>query len=241
MDEETDVRCSVLLALALVSVGCTDTRLCHAPPSLEDATASYRVGCGDVLSVTFVAEPTRDGIASVGLDGQLKIGPLGVVPVDGLTTEEIRLAVAEMAKMDTDQIQVALLESRSGRVYLSGPENQQMRALAYGGPEPVVEFLWRVGAVQPGCSDLRDVTVVRPNVALGEKPEIFDVDVASILNGDHQSNVRLQPSDFILVGETRRSSFSRLLPDWLRPLYDRLMGIWPHPASALVPPSAFVR
>jgi len=39
--------------------------------------------------------------------------------------------------------------------------------------------------------------------------------------------VPLRPSDQVYVGETHRSSFSRLLPDWLRPLYRKLAGLLP--------------
>jgi hypothetical protein len=121
-------------------------------------------------------------------------------------------------------------------VYVHGPEGGQQRAVAYRGPEPAVEFLWRVGAIKQGCTDLRDVYVLRPNVAAGGKPEVFRVDVEAVaLDGDHSTDVTLWPSDQVYVGETRRSQFSRLLPDWLRPLYRKVVGLLPPDGWPWVP------
>ena len=70
--------------------------------------------------------------------------------------------------------------------------------------------------------------VVRPNVAAGGRPEVFRVDVpAVLLGGVPDTNVPLRPSDEVYVGETRRSVFARVLPDWLGPLYRRITGLLP--------------
>jgi hypothetical protein len=72
------------------------------------------------------------------------------------------------------------------------------------------------------------VYVVRPNVADGGRPEVFRVDVeAVLLDNDQATNVPVRPSDQVYVGETHRSSFSRVLPDWLRPVYRKLAGLLP--------------
>jgi len=69
---------------------------------------------------------------------------------------------------------------------------------------------------------------VRPNVAGGGRPEVFGVDVeAVLLDNDPATNIPLRPSDQVYVGETHRSSFSRLLPDWLRPIYRKVAGLLP--------------
>jgi hypothetical protein len=108
--------------------------------------------------------------------------------------------------------------------------------VAYRGPEPVVEFIWRVGAIKQGSTDLRDVYVLRPNVASGGRPEVVRVDVeAVVLDGDHTTNVPLWPSDQVYVGETRRSRFSRLLPEWFRPLYRKIVGLLPPDGWPWVP------
>ena len=63
----------------------------------------------------------------------------------------------------------------------------------------------------------REVHVVRANVAIGRRPEVFPVDLAAILTrGDAKTNVPLQPYDQVYVGETRRSNWAKYLPPWMQ-------------------------
>jgi hypothetical protein len=97
----------------------------------------------------------------------------------------------------------------------------------YQGPEPVINFLARVGGLPPG-SKLNQVYIVRPNVATGGRPEVFRVDVEAVLqDGNPATNVPVEPSDEVYVGETSRSVFARMLPNWLGPAYRRLSGLLP--------------
>ena len=147
---------------------------------------------------------------------------------EGLTVAEAREVVAAKARQPAARVTLALADCRAGRVYLTGPENGRQRVVPFRGPEPVMEFLWRAGAMRQGTAELRAVHVVRPNVAAGTRPETFTIDVEAItLDRDHRTNVILRASDQVVVGETRRSSFSRLLPSWLQPLYHRLAGLLP--------------
>jgi len=238
---------SAFLVPVFLLVGCTDARVFRGPPEVVQAgyradappvVPTYRLGCSDVLEVTFADRPTWDRVASVGLDGRLPLGDAGSPLVEGATTEEATAAVARLTGLDPTQITVRLADPRAGRVYVHGPEADRQKAVAYRGPEPVVEFLWRVGAIKQGCTDLRDVYVLRPNVAAGGRPEVFQVDVEAVaLDGDHSTNVTLHPSDQVYVGETRRSRFSRLLPDWLRPLYRKLVGMLPPDGWPWIPHS----
>ena len=120
-----------------------------------------------------------------------------------------------------------LAAARSSRVYRHGPIRGRGRVVPYQGPEPVIDFLKRVGGLPPG-SKLSEVYVVRPNVAAGLRTEVFRVDVpAVLLDADPATNVPLRPGDEVYVGETSRSVFARLLPDWLGPAYRRLAGLLP--------------
>lgn len=85
----------------------------------------------------------------------------------------------------------------------------------------------RVGGLPPG-SKLNQVYVVRPNVAAAAKPQVFRVNVAAVLvDGDPRTNVRLQGDDQVYIGETKQSSLSRVLPDWLGTAYRRVTGLLP--------------
>ena len=235
---DSDVRYFLAL-IPVLAAGCADAKLFRAPPAplvtqigyTTDALlgeAAYRLGCADVLEVAFADRPEWDCTASVGLDGRLPLGAAGSPVVEGTTLSEVRTAIAKLLNQTPDRITVRLVDVRAGRIYLSGPENNRQRVVPFRGPEPVVEFLWRAGAVKQGCSALHDVYVIRPNVANGTQPETFHVDFdAIVLDADHRSNVILQPSDQVYVGETRRSSFSRLLPNWAKPFYRKLVGLLP--------------
>jgi hypothetical protein len=238
------IRSASLVPVVLL-VGCTDARVFRGPPEVVQAgylaaapPDAYRLGCADVVAVAFADRPDWDRLAAVGLDGRLPLGEVGAPLVEGATAEQAKAAIASLTGLDPAQIAFRVTDPRAGRVYVHGPEGGQQRAVAYRGPEPAVEFLWRVGAIKQGCTDLRDVYVLRPNVAAGGKPEVFQVDVeAVVLDGDHATNVTLWPSDQVYVGETRRSRFSRLLPDWLRPFYRKVVGLLPPDGWPWVPKS----
>jgi protein involved in polysaccharide export with SLBB domain len=239
------------LVLALFLAGCADCRFlsrqCPPPPDPQAAAqtpapdAAYRIGCPDVLEVTFADSPAWNAVASVDLDGRLPLDYPGSLPVEGQTLEDVRQELAALARVAPERVGLRLAAPRSSRLYLHGPIRGRTRIVPYQGPEPVIDFLKRVGGLPPG-SKLSEVYVVRPNVAAGGRPEVFRVDVAGVLTGtDPATNIPLRPSDEVYVGETRRSVFARVLPDWLGPAYRRFAGLlpddwWPFPFARTRPP-----
>ena len=68
--------------------------------------------------------------------------------------------------------------------------------------------------------------MVRSHMAENGQPEVFRVDLKAILmKDDAQTNVYLRPLDQVFVGETRRCTFEKCLPPWVRPLYESLWGL----------------
>jgi len=227
----------VLTVFVLLAAGCADSkflrRTCPPPADPKAAAhapapdAHYRVGCPDVLEVAFLDRPEWDALVSIDLDGRLPLGEPGSPRAEGLTVEQLRDELARLADAPPERVQVRLAAARSSQIYLHGPIRGRIRGVPYQGPEPVIDFLKRVGGLPPG-SKLNQVYVVRPNVAGGGRPEVFGVDVeAVLLDNDPATNIPLRPSDQVYVGETHRSSFSRLLPDWLRPIYRKVAGLLP--------------
>ncbi len=190
-------------------------------------SAAYRVGCPDVLQLTFADHPEWDAFAVVDVDGRLRLEHPGHPLADGRTLTEIRDELARMAECPPDRVRVALAAPRSARIVVYGPVRGRARVVPYQGPEPVIDFLKRVGGLPPG-SKLNQVYVIRPNVATAARPLVFRVNVAAVLvDGDMHTNVLLQPDDQVYVGETRQSSLSRLMPDWLGTAYRRMTGLLP--------------
>ena len=67
-----------------------------------------------------------------------------------------------------------------------------------------------------------------PGALAEARREDAAVDVAAVLvDGDNRTNVALQSDDQVYVGETKQSSISRLLPDWLGTAYRRVTGLLP--------------
>ena len=223
-------------ALALVA-GCSNTqflrRACPPPPDPKAAaeapapSVAYQVGCPDVLEVAFRDHPEWDAVAVVDVDGRLPLAEPGNPRVDGRTLQQIRDDLAALAGCPPERVSVSLAAARSGRVIVYGPVRGRARAVPYQGPEPVLDFLKRVGGLPPG-SKLNQVYVVRPNVAAAARPQVFRVNVGAVLvDGDPRTNVTLMPDDQVYVGETKQSSLSRLMPDWLGTVYRRVTGLLP--------------
>ncbi len=217
--------------LAATFTGCADRQLLRppddAPPHV--AAADYPLGCGDVIEVSFAGRPAWDCAASVGLNGRLPLGGAGTPAVQGLSLPDAHHAVAVAAGVDPIDVTLTLAEFRAARLYLTGPENGVRRTLPYVGPEPVLDFLNRAGALKRGSAHTHNVRVLRPNVAAGGDPEVFPVDAR-----DPATNVVLQASDEVVVAETFRSRLARLVPDWILPVYRKLTGLlppdaWPAP------------
>jgi polysaccharide biosynthesis/export protein len=225
------------LLFSILFAGCGDCKFisqnCPPPPDPQSAAESpapnpaYRIGCPDVLEVSFLDYPMWDVLVSVDLDGRLPLEHPGKPRVEGLTIEDVRFVLARLAGVAPERVIVRLAAARSSRIFLHGPIRGRSRIVPYQGPEPVTDFLKRVGGLPPG-SKLSEVYVVRPNVTMGGQSEIFRVDVPRVLiANDPATNVPLKPSDQVYVGETKRSVFARVLPDWLAPIYRRFVGLSP--------------
>src|SRR5262245_5934911 len=208
------------LALAPVG-GCRAVRP-HDPAALEAratptapvVAAAYTTSCPDVLEVTVTGRPELSGASAVGADGAIGLGNLGRLTVEGLTPSEAALRVAGAAAVPPGQVRVSLAEYNSRQVFLFGPVAGRERAVPYQGPETVVELLRRTGGLAPEAA-LNEVQVVRPNVAIGRRPEVFPVDLKAILSHNYaRTDVVVRPNDQVYVGATRRSILAKYLPPW---------------------------
>jgi protein involved in polysaccharide export with SLBB domain len=187
--------------------------------------AQYQVHCPDVLSVSVDGHPEWTGRRPVGADGEITLGGLGRLRVEGRSVPDIARAVAERAGTQEDQVRVQVAEYNSQHVLLFGEVAGLPRAVPYQGPETVLDLLRRVGGITPGAAPA-DVQVVRSHVAEGKTPEVFHVDLpAIVLRHEPRTNVPLQPFDQVYVGQSRRSNLSSCLPPWLRPFYEQLCGM----------------
>jgi protein involved in polysaccharide export with SLBB domain len=189
----------------------------------DEPSQRYQVHCPDVLEVAIEGVPPGPVSLPVSPDGRVALGE--GVRVDGLSPPEIARAVARQYGVSLGQVHVRVAAYNSQQLFLYGQLNGGERAVAYQGPETVLDVLQRTGGLSPSAL-VDDVQVIRSHVAEGKSPEVFHVDLAAILNKqDPQTNVPLEPFDQIYVGQSRRSKLCPCLPPWLCPLYEALSGM----------------
>lgn len=195
------------------------------PSPERPGVEAYTIGCPDVLDVVVAGRPEFTGPQSVGPDGCLRLGDLGRLRVEGLTVPEAAQRLALALGVPLERVRIDVAEYQSQRVYLVGQVVGLQRAVAYQGPETVLELLQRVGGVTPGAAS-DDVYVVRSRLAEGKSPEVFRVNLrAIVLRNDQGTNLRLQPFDQVFVGESSEACLLKCVPPWLRPFVESLCGM----------------
>jgi protein involved in polysaccharide export with SLBB domain len=234
------------LFLAIAMAGCATNRaldraLLSGPISSansQEVAEGYRVQCPDVLDLVVDLRPDfRAGRYQVGPDGCIGLGPADRLRVEGLGLAEIAARIATATAVPRAAVQVRVAEYRSQQVYVFGQVTGLQRAVPYCGPETVRNFLQRAGGIAPGAEPT-ELHVVRANVADGKRPEVFAVDLrAIVLKKDERTNVRLEPFDQVFIGETRQSSYEKVIPPLLRPLYEALVNLDHQRQAEPVPPA----
>jgi protein involved in polysaccharide export with SLBB domain len=195
------------------------------PARNEGVAEQYVIRCPDVLEVAAADYPDLPPRATVGADGRLDRDDLGRARVEGETAAEAARAVAAALGVPPAAVRARVVEYNSQQVYLFGEVLGQHRAVAYQGPETVLDLLQRVGGITPGAAE-GDIHVIRSHVADGHDPEVFHIDLRAITVGkDMSTNVRLRPFDQVYVGQTRRAVIDRCVPPWLRPAYEAAFGM----------------
>jgi polysaccharide biosynthesis/export protein len=186
------------------------------PTHVRQLAASYQVRCPDVLQVDIAALPHYSGAKRIEPDGRIDLGDAGRPQVDNETTPEIVRTVAESLGLPQEQVHVAVAEYNSQYLYVFGPVGDNQRAISYHGRETVLDLLHRAGGLSSSAA-LRDITVIRPHIAEGKRPEVFHIDLSAIvLHNDAETNILLEPFDQVHIGQSRRSCFYDCLPPWLR-------------------------
>jgi protein involved in polysaccharide export with SLBB domain len=208
---------ALAVGLALGLGGCAAPRACYCrdASAASETTSTYTVACPDVLELAVAPRPDLAGRAAIEPDGTIALASDGRLRVEGLTIAEVADKLATEFHVSRPEIQIHVAEFASRQVFLCGPVPGTERAVPYQGPEPVVEFLRRVGGLS-WEAEPRDVHVVRANVAAGRRPEVFPVDLKAILmEKDDKTNVLLQPYDQVYVGESARATWEKCLPPWM--------------------------
>lgn len=169
----------------------------------QDVAAQYAVACPDRLEVRVLGRPELNRVMAVEADGCVPCGELGRVRVDGTTADEVAQSLTRLMRLPPGAVQVAVAEHASRHVLVFGPGQGVQRAYRISATRPPRNCCARTGGLTPGTA-FHAVHVIRPHVAAGRRPELFDVDLrAIVLKGDPATDVVLQPYDQVYLGETR--------------------------------------
>jgi protein involved in polysaccharide export with SLBB domain len=149
------------------------------------------------------------------------------VSVEGKTLAETARVVATQVGLSPENVRLRVRDYKSQQIYLVGQVAGHQRTVPYQGPETVADLLQRIGGITPGA-EAGNIRVVRAHIPDGRPPEVFTVDLKAIyLRNDEQTNLVLEPFDQVYVGEMKRSSLGNCFPRWIRPVYEKLLGLRP--------------
>ena len=198
------------------------------PPIAIDPVQIYTLACPDVVEIGFASSPDDAARTSVvNSEGDLDLGSLGKVRIEGMTLTDARQAIAERAGCSANEVLLRVARYRSRKLFLYGEAAGAVRTIAYRGPETVVDFLRRTQAITSD-SAWNEIHLVRSHLAEGAAPEVLRIDLDAILKrNDNRTNVRLQPLDEIYIGEKPASHLRRAIPGFLRPMYDTVVELLP--------------
>jgi polysaccharide export outer membrane protein len=112
----------MLLSRGLVAIGMLVGLAVTGRPASAQSRTPYTIGPADVLTIVFWREKDLSGDVTVRPDGKLSLPLVNDVETTGLTPDQLRLRLKEVAgKFITDaEVSVAVKEIHSRTVYITG-------------------------------------------------------------------------------------------------------------------------
>ncbi|MGB7248039.1 MAG: polysaccharide biosynthesis/export family protein [Phormidesmis sp.] len=215
--------------------------------------ASYRLGPGDRISLTFFNVPEYDGEKQVAVDGSLSLPLIGKLAVSGLTLEETTQAVSRAYAnyLRTPLVTVDLVLPRPIQIGISGEVNQPGAyeiSLTDSEEETAVEWPTIVEAIQlaGGITDQADIKQIeiRRAQGSGKAQEIIQLNLWEVLvTGNIQNDVTLRHGDAINIPtatalsaeELTQLSAANFSPDSIQVT---VVGEVPEPGTLEIVPNA---
>jgi polysaccharide export outer membrane protein len=169
----------------------------RVPPAPTAPPEDYIIGPNDVLSIVFWKDESMSSDVVVRPDGRISLPLINEVDAAGLTPEELRLKIAELAVKYFPDPTVSVIPKQinSRVVYIMG-------AVGKGGPyalmQPtnVLQLIALAGGLGEWAKEDR-IWILRTE---NGKPLRFRFNYKEMLEGKNpQQNIQLKPGDTVLV------------------------------------------
>lgn len=176
-----------------------------ARQATEPTMADYKLGPGDILTITVWDHPeltipagtfrsAEQAGTLVAEDGTIFYPYVGILPVAGKTTREVRAILAQRLSrvIEKVQIDVRVISYRSKRVYLVGEVNRPGQQAVTDIPMTILEAVNLAGGFTKDA-DHSQVLLTRANTT-------WRVDLQSLYeDGAISQNIKLEPGDIVNV------------------------------------------
>jgi len=169
-----------------------------APPAATDpAPASFVIGVGDVLSITFWRDERLSRDVLVRPDGRIALPLINDISAAGHTPEQlaVTLAAAAAKYITEPDVTVIVKEIHSRRVFVVG-EVVTPGAITLTGDMTVLQVLGVAGGLHE-YADKKHIVILRPERGQQKR---FTFNYDEVLRGKNmKQNILLQPDDTVVV------------------------------------------
>jgi polysaccharide export outer membrane protein len=186
------------------------------PLARPAAGMAFRFQVGDEIGITVWKEPDLSTQQRVLSDGTISPSLLRVMPVVGLSVDELqsRLQAAYREYLVDPKVGVKVVAIHSDRVFVLG-EVRLPQAVALVGPTSLVQAVTQAGGFAEEFADKRRVHLIRrfPDGS----PDVQRVDARAVLDG-RAPDVPLRRGDVVFVPARGVTEWARTVGQALSPL-----------------------
>ncbi len=164
---------------------------------MAQVPADYVVGTEDSLGIVFWRERDMSADVVVRPDGKISLPLLNDVEVDGLTPDQVRERVTEMAKryIEDPTVTVVVKQINSRKVFITG-NVERPGTFPLLRPTTVLQLIALAGGLKEFANG-GDIVLVRTE---GTKQETFSFNYDQLKNRKNLAqNIFLKPGDTIIV------------------------------------------
>lgn len=165
--------------------------------SQEPISQSYQIGPGDLLKISVWKEESMQLDVLVTPDGGITFPLVGEIKAGGLTTKALSdvLVIKLKRYIPTPNVTVAVLQSRSNKIYVIGKVNRPGEFLATGYMD-VLQALTMAGGLTP-YADSDEIKIIR---RVGSISQIKSFDYEKVISGERlDMNIILKAGDTVVV------------------------------------------